>query len=240
MVKFLTLMSACSVSGSAFAVTTWVTPSSTPNSNANWPAVNGTYSQNFGIAFKTGSSGSFGIDWITLNLNTSNVTAGSSSLKIALRNTTNSTAYSAVAGTTEYAMDIVNFTMPTTTATMFDLELDFSDLPNISSYSMQSDTSYALILYAPSNNIGMGRITGYANGTTNTHYTTSDGFAVLDTFRGNSPNYSNNPSSFPALGISFGETSAVPEPGQMGGVAAFLAGSLFLRTRRRPRFDMAD
>lgn len=240
MVKFLTPMFACLMSSSAFAVTAWVTPTDAPNSNANWPAVNGTYSQNFGIAFKTGLSGPFGIDWITLNLNTSNVTAGSSSLKIALRNTTDSTAYSAVAGTTEYAMDIVNFTMPTTTATMFDLELDFSDLPNISSYSMQSDTSYALILYAPGNNIGMGRITGYLNGTTNDQYTTSDGFAVLDTFRNNSPNYQNSASSFPSLGISFGETSAVPEPGQLGGLAAFLAGSLFLRTRRRSRFDIAD
>ena len=149
-------------------------------------------------------------------------------------NATNSTAYSGVAGTTEYALDTVSFTIPGTTATSFDLELDSSDLLNVSAYELQADTAYALLFYAPSHNIGFQRRTGYAEGTTNDYYTTTEGFAVLDTFRNNSANYKNTLTSFPSLAISFGETSAVPEPGQSVALTAFLASSLLLRARRRP------
>ncbi len=71
---------------------TYITPTSAANSNANWPATNGTYTQNFGIAFTTGNSGPFAIDWVHLGLNSSANTANSTSLTIALRNTTNTTA----------------------------------------------------------------------------------------------------------------------------------------------------
>ena len=132
------------LTGPAFAVTTWVTPSGAANSNANFPAVNGTYNQNFGIVFKTGSAGPFSMDWLTLGLNSSSVSGGGTvSLKVALRNATSSTAYSGVAGTTEYALDTVSFTIPGTTSTSFDLELDFADFPNVSAYAMQADTAYA-------------------------------------------------------------------------------------------------
>ena len=213
---------------------TYITPTSPSNSVSTWSGLNGTFNQNMGIAFKTGSSGPFNIDWIEIGLNTSGVTSGSASLTMALRNTSNSTPYSAVAGATEYAKDTVTFSMPTTTGTYFDLSLSSASLPNISSYAMQSNTAYALILYAPTVNIALGRKTGYANGTTNNFYTVTNGFTMLDTFRSNSANYSNNSSSYPTLDISFGATTtpppAVPEPTSM---AIFGLGALGMAYRNR-------
>lgn len=219
------------LAGPALAATTWIAPLMT-NSNANWPAVNGAFNQNYGIAFKTGSAGPFSMDWLQLRLSSSNVTGGpTATLKVALRNTTNDIAYSAVAGTTEYALDTVSFTLPATTSTYFDVNFDPLGIPNLAAFEMQPNTSYALILYSPSVNIGMARQSGYANGTTNDQYTTSEGFAVLDTFRNNLPNYSNNTSSYPSLAISFGAASAVPEPGPCVYLAAFAGGSLLFRRR---------
>jgi hypothetical protein len=196
---------------------TWLTPSAPSNSNANWPG-GSNYTNNFGIAFQTGSgSPDFLIDWLNLGLNTSTSTSGSGTITVALRNTTNSTAYSAVAGTTEYARDVVPFTAPTTTSTGFQLTLDSALLPNITGYAMSPSTAYSLIVHAPTGGSwGMGRTTGYANGTTNNCYTTSEGFLALDTFRNNSPNYFNNANSFPTLSISFGATSS-PIPQQAPG-----------------------
>ena len=220
------------LAGPALAATTWISPLMT-GSNANWPGgVNGTYSQNFGIAFKTGSAGPFSMDWLQLILSSSGVTGGpTATLKVALRNTTNDIAYSAVAGTTEYALDTVSFTLPATTNTLFDVHFDLLGIPNLAAFEMQPDTSYALILYSPSVGIGMARHTGHANGTTNDKYTTSEGFAVLDTFRNNTANYMNTTNSHPTLSISFGAASAVPEPGPCVYLAAFAGGSLLFRRR---------
>lgn len=200
-------------------------PSGANNSNANWPAVNGTYNQNFGVAFLTGSSTSQ-MDWVKLDLNTSGQTGGTASLTVALHATNNSTAYSAVATSTAYATDTVTFSMPTTAATFFTLDLRAAQLPNITAYTMAASTSYALILYSPSVNIGIGRTTNYTFETTNNFYTVSNGFTALDTFRNNSPNYTISASSYPTLAISFGETVAVPEPSTwaMAGIASLLIG----------------
>ncbi len=221
----------CPVSG---GIVTYVTPSEAMTSNANWSAVNGTYAQNFGYAFTTGSSGPFSIDWVNLQLNTSGQTVGAGALTIALRSTTNIMAYSAAAGTTAYAADTVNFTMPTTTSTSFTLNLTAAQLPNLSAFAMQSNTAYALILYAPSVNIGMMRKTGYADGTTNNFYQVTNGFTMLNTFR-NNVKYQNNASSFPSLGISFGATTgltSVPEPGAMF-VCGLIGIGVVYRLRRR-------
>ena len=199
---------------------TWFTPSAFPgNSNANWPAVNGTYTQNFGVAFTTGSSGPYTMGWVKLALNTSSVTTGAGSLKLALHATNNSTAYSAVAVATVHAVDTINFTMPTTTSTPFTLTLTSADIPNITGFAMSAGTAYALIAYAPSVNIGMMRQGGYANGTTNNNYTVSNGFSALDTFRNNSANYRINDTSYPTLSFSFGTTAASP-PGAPTGLSA--------------------
>ncbi len=222
--------------------TAWVDQTDPANSNANWPA--GTaYTDNFGIAFITGStSSSYTIDWLDIGLNTSNVTSGSGSLKVALHGTNNSTAYSAVASPTAYATDTVNFTMPTSTSTAFNLALTSAELPNITSYAMSQATAYALILYAPSVNIGMMRRSGYANGTTNNFYTVSDGFTMLGTLRNNSPNYSNNPSSYPSLDLAFGYLASpspgpgaqsVPAPLGAAGLAALVPSVRRLRSLRR-------
>jgi hypothetical protein len=222
---------------------TYITPTNAGNSNANWPAVNGTYTQNYGIAFTTGNSGPFDIDWIRLGLNTSTVTADSATLTIALRNTTNTTAYSAVAGTTAYATDTVTFSKPTATSTAFSLDLTSAQLTNISAYPLQANTAYALILYAPTVNIGMTRTTGFASGTTNDEYTVTNGFTMLTTFRNNS-NYFNNSNSFPSLDISFGATVTAPvpeiDPSGLASAMSLVIGSVaMLEQRRRKRATAA-
>ena len=193
----------------------WFAPKDGANSNASF-STSTAYTSNFGVAFKTGPAGGYSMDWINIGLNTSTalatVPSGNVSLTIALRNTTNDVAYSAVAGTTEYAVDTVNFTLPNTSNTSFTLGLTSADIPNIASYSMSADTSYSLILYAASVAFGMSRHTGYAQNTTNDYYTVSEGFTALDTFRNNVPNYTNTTNSYPSLMISFG---AVPEPSTM-------------------------
>ena len=234
----LMLIKAFSISGVASGGTiTYVQPTNAPNSNVNWPG--GTnFSNNIGIAFTTGSSGPFDIDWVNLELNTSTSTASSASLTVALRDTSNTTAYSAAAGTTEYAKDTVNFTKPTTQSTNFSLNLTSAQLTNITSYSLASSTSYALILYAPTVSIGMGRTTGFLENTTNNQYTVTNGFTMLNTFR-NNLTYSNSGTSFPTVGISFGATtadpSAVPEPSTLGLGALVAASGLLRRFRKRFR-----
>lgn len=213
-------------------------PSESPNSNANWPA--GTsFTNNYGVAFLTGSGSPLQIDWAKIGLNTSSSTSGAGTIKIALRDTTNSTPYSAVAGTTEFALDTVSFTAPTTTNTVFELNLDSIKIPNIASYVLSPSTAYALILYEPTDgNWGLQRKTGYASETTNDFYATSNGFVALNTFRNNST-YFNNPNSFPTLDISFGATSTppieVPGPLPLLGVGAAFGWSRRLRKRIHAR-----
>lgn len=227
-----------SQSANAFTLkTAWVDDTSTPNSNANWSAVNGTYNQNFGIAFSTGNtSASYNIGWIDIGLNTSGVTAGSASLKVALHQATNSTPYSAVAAAAAYATDVVSFSKPTTTSTPFKLELTSAQLPNITSYAMTPATSYALILYSPNINIGMMRTAGHASGTTNNVYNVSNDFVMLTTFRNNS-NYQNNASSFPSLDLAFGNFASppapVPAPLGVAGLAAMASSVRRLRSLSR-------
>lgn len=216
-------------SASASTSVTWFGPSNTPNSSATF-AVSTAYTSNFGVAFKTGPSGTYAMDWATIILSTSAQTSGSGSFTLALRNTTNATAYSAVAGTSSYATDLVSFTMPTTTSTNFTLSLTAADIPNISSYEMAADTAYSLILYNASAAFAIGRTTGYASGTTNNNYTVSSGFSALDTFRNNGANYTNNANSFPTLAISFGENT-VPEPTSIF-LTAFAGGAMLLRRKR--------
>lgn len=160
--------------GSA-ATVTWVSQSHPSNSNVTVPT-SGTCNSNLGIAFKTGSSGTFSMDWLQLGLNSSVSAVTSATLKVELRNTTNSTAYSGVAGTTAFATDTVTFTVPGTSNTNFNVSLTAADAPNLMAYTLEPDTAYALIIYAPSANIGLQRRTGFANGTTNDNYTVSEGF----------------------------------------------------------------
>jgi hypothetical protein len=212
---------------------TWFAPTQPGNSNANFPT--GTlYSNNFGVAFQTGPGSGYAVDWVSLLLNTSTVSGGpTATVKLSLRDTTNATAYSAVAGSTEYAVDTLSFQLPTTTSTNFTLALDEAQIPNIANYVMSGNTAYALILYDPSVNFGMGRQTGYALNTTNNYYTVGAGFTALDTFRNNTANYSNNANSFPTLSISFGSTQTVPVPSTLALAVAMVPGWWFARRRRQ-------
>lgn len=72
-----------------------------------------------------------------------------------------------------------------------------------------------------------------ANGTTNDAYTVTNGFTMLDTFRNNTPNYTNG-TSYPAFAISFGgELSAVPETSNMAFLAVLVGSGLVRRHRAR-------
>jgi hypothetical protein len=220
------------------ASVTYVAGPSLSDTNGSSSISAGTiYSANSGYAFKTGSSGTFDIDWIKLGL-TSGVPSGSGSFKISLHNTNNAIAYSAVADTTEYAADTVSFTTPSTANTAFELTLTSGNLPTISAYSLLPDTVYALFVNSQSGSgIALRRKHGLADGTTNDAYTVTNGFTMLDTFRNNTPNYANSqgpPVSYAAFAISFGgEVSAVPETSNMAFLAVLVGSGLVRRHRAR-------
>jgi hypothetical protein len=193
-----------------------------------------TYTTNLGYAFKTGSSGTFDIDWIKLGL-TSGASSGSGSFKISLHNTDNAIAYSAVAGSTVHAADTVSFTTPAASNTPFELTLTSGILPNISAYSLSPNTAYALFVNGLSGSaLALRRKQGLTYETTNDAYTVTNGFTMLDTFRNSSPNYTNSPGSYPAFAISFGgEVSAVPETSNMAFLAVLVGSGLVRRHRAR-------
>jgi hypothetical protein len=230
------------VAVSGFCATT---ASGTPVAYVAGPTANGgssissgtTYTTNLGYAFKTGGSGPFSIDWVKLEL-TSGATSGSGSFKIWINGTDNETPLSAVASSTVYAADTVNFTTPGTANTPFDLILNAADLPSISAYSLLSNTAYSIFVNSASGSgIALRRVQGLADGTTNDEYDVTNGFTVLDTFRNNTPNYTPAANSFPAFAISFGTTQAAPvpeiDPSGVGSVLALVSGALGLLERRR-------
>lgn len=142
--KLLTFTILIALAIPASASVTWFGPTDAPNSNANWPS--GTaYTNNFGIAFKTGPSGDYTMDWLTIALNSSSQSGGTATLMVALHNTTNDTAYSAVAGSTSHAQDLLTLVIPETTATSFTLNLTAANIPNISSFAMAADTAYSVV-----------------------------------------------------------------------------------------------
>lgn len=215
------------------ATVTYITPTLASNGSSS-VSTGAAYTANLGYAFMTGSSGPFDIDWVSLEM-TSGGSAKSGTFKIAIYSTTDDVPYSAVAAPPPYATDVVNFTTPEPANTPFKLDLTAAQLPNITSYQLQSSTAYSLIVYHASSPIALRRTQGLATGTTNNYYTVGSGFAVLDTFRNNSPNYTNSTNSSPTFAISFGATtSAIPEPAQSVGLASFLASALLLRYRRKP------
>ncbi len=193
------------------SVITWFGPTNASNGSSTISA--GTaYTSNLGVAFKTGAaSGGYSMDWVTLGLSTG-IANASGTFKLSLHDTTDDIAYSAVAGTTEYAVDMVSYTAPT--GDPFVLNLTATDIPNITAYTMAANTAYSLLLYNASGSVALRRTQNLANGTTNDNYTVSDGFVALDTFRNNTPNYANNvgTGSYVTFDTSFGATTAVPEP----------------------------
>jgi hypothetical protein len=196
-----------------------------------------TYTTSLGYAFKTGGSGPFSIDWVKLEL-TSGATSGSGSFKISINGTNNETPYLAIPNNTNHAADVVNFTTPGTANTPFDLILNAADLPNISTFSLLSNTAYSIFVNSASGSgIALRRVQGLADGTTNDEYDVTNGFTVLDTFRNNTPNYTPAANSFPAFAISFGTTQAAPvpeiDPSGVGSVLALVSGALGLLERRR-------
>ena len=181
-----------------------------------------TYSSNLGVAFLTGGSGPFNMDWVTLEL-TSSVT-GAGTFKLAIHDSTSTTPYAGVAGSTAYATDTVNFTPP---ATVFSLTLRAADIPNVSGYSMLANTAYTLFVYNTTAALALRRTQGLADGTTNAFYTVSNGFTALDTFRNNTANYTNVANSYVGFQIAFGQT-VVPEPSTwaLGGIVTIFCVAL--------------
>jgi hypothetical protein len=223
----------CLVATGSAAVTTWVEPTDAANGSSSVPTST-TYTSNLGIVFKTGSSGTFSMDWLRLSLTSG--TSGAASFSVQLRNTDSETPYVGVAGTTLHASDTINFTRPTPINTPFDVTFTAADAPNLMGYTMQPNTAYALMINSASPSFALRRTQGYADGTTNGKYTVTYGFSVLDTFRNNTENYSNSAGSYPSFHIAFGANapSAVPEPAGAG--AALLLGSAGMAlVRRRKR-----
>jgi len=213
---------------------TWFTPAQPSNGASGIPTI-ASYTSNLGVAFKTGPNSTYSLDWVNLELNTGNSTSGTATVKLALHDATNDIAYSAVAGATEYAVDALSLTFPTTINTTFDLNLDASLIPNVSNYLMSGNTAYTLILYNSStSNLALRRTGGYAQNTTNNFYTVGEGFTALDTFRNNGANYTNALGSYPTLAISFGRTEpeSVPEPPPLALAVSAIAGWWFVARRR--------
>ena len=179
----------------------WFGPTAVDNGGGTF-TVNASYTSNYGVAFKTGASGPYRMQWVKLNL-TSGLASSNITVKLSLRDTTNSTAYSAVAGANEYAVDTLNITTPTTANTPFTLNLDPTTIPNIAAYTMSADTSYALILNGASANLAIRRTNGYLPNTTNNYYTLNDGFTVLNTFK-NTAIYMATSTNYPSLHFFFG------------------------------------
>lgn len=202
----------------------WFGPSQAANGSSSL-LTSAAYTSNLGVTFLTGPSGPFNIDWVTIEL-TSGVT-GAGTFKLAIHNTDSTTPYVGVAGSTAYATDTVSFTRPATINTPFLLTLRASDIPNVSGYSMLANTGYSLILYNANGSVALRRTQGLADGTTNAFYNVSNGFTALDTFRNNTPNYSNTAGSYVGFQIAFGQT-VVPEPSTwaLGGIATILCVAL--------------
>jgi len=227
----------CATTASATPVAYVAGPTGVDLNGSSSISAGTTYTTNLGYAFKTGGSGPFDIDWIKLEL-TSGVASGSGTLKIWINGTNNDTPLSAVASSTVYAADTVNFTTPGTANTPFELILNAADLPNISAYSLLSNTAYSIFVNSYTGSaIALRRQQGLASGTTNGEYDVTNGFTMLDTFRNNTPNYTNTAGSYPAFAISFGTTQSAPvpeiDPSGLGSVLALVSGALGLLERRR-------
>ena len=231
----------CATTASATPVAYVAGPTGVDLNGGSSIAAGTTYTTNLGYAFKTGGSGPFDIDWIKLEL-TSTAASGSGSFKIWINGTDNDTPLSAVASSTVYAADTVNFTTPGTAGTPFDLLLAAADLPNISAFPLLSDTAYSIFVNSASGSgIALRRQQGLASGNDAiAAYDVTNGFTVLDTFRNNTPNYTytSNPTVlYAAFAISFGTTQSTPvpeiDPSGVGTVLALVSGALGLLERRR-------
>jgi hypothetical protein len=206
------------------------------NGAASWPS--GTaYNNNVGIVFQSGPTGPYPIDWIQLDLSTSSYTGGGPvSLTLSLRNATSSTAYSAAAGTTEYATDTITFSTPAASLQFFTLTLTSTQIPNITGYDLAADTVYSLVFYNPTAPIAIRRNNGTTANTANTLYTVDEGFTMLNTLRNNST-ASSSAIGAPAYAISLGtfENPAVPEPGTWAAAALLVGTAAWVHRQRRRR-----
>ena len=216
---------------------TFVTPRNAPNGSSSiQPGT--TYTTNLGYAFKTGSSGPFDIDWVSMNL-TSASNGVAVSFKISIHGTDNEIPYSAVASSTAYASDTVTVTTPGTSNTPFDVTFTSAEIPSIANLSLLSNTSYSLFVNSVAGGgLALRRTQGLAVNTTNDEYTVTNGFVMLDTFRNNTPNYTNSPGSYATFAMSFGGTasapSAVPEPATLA-ISTLVVGGTLVRRYRRGR-----
>jgi hypothetical protein len=227
------------LAGPAKALTAYIAPLDAASGSSSIQSGT-TYTTNLGYAFITGPSGPFDIDGIKMSL-TSGATSGSGSFKISLNGTDNTTPYSAVASSTVYAADTVNFTTPATPNTPFDLILTAADLPTITAYQLLSNTPYSLFVNSQSGSgIALRRAQGLGSDT-NDRYAVSNGFTMLDTFRNNTPHYQTStgvPNTFATFQMSLlgpsspgPATADVPGPLPILGALAGFRASRLLRKR---------
>jgi hypothetical protein len=221
------------------AVVTFVSPKNAANGSSSIQS--GTdYTTNLGYAFKTGPSGPFDIDWVTMSLTSGSVGA-SVSFKISIHGTNNDTPYAAIPDATVYASDTVTVTTPGTANTPFDKTFTAADIPNITNYRLESNKAYSIFVNsAAGGGIALRRRQGLAENTANDEYNVTSGFTMLDTFRNNSPNYRTNstdPNTQVTFAISFGGTAsasgAVPEPTTMALWTLLFGGGLVRSYRNK-------
>ncbi|MFI3199056.1 MAG: hypothetical protein QX196_12130 [Methylococcaceae bacterium] len=202
------IMTASSVYASA---TNYISGAAAPTSNAPITATTYKGSNSRGFAFTVGPTGSFNIGTIDFIGISNAVGSNNYTFKLDLRNTTSTTAGSALAGSTLFASDTIS--VNTTGSAYKPFNLTSTNIPNIFAYNLINGNSYSLIFYGVSSStFNLGRVSG-----NNNNYTTTNGFTTLNSITNNNANYIGPVQSYV---VNIGP-SAVPVP---GAVWLFLSG----------------
>lgn len=185
--------------------------------------------ENLGITFTPGGGGPFTINQITLQgFNQTSTLAYTFDFKVEIRGVTSS-----LPDSTLYASDTVSINVPAISGAVT-YTLDELDLVNISNLDFLSGTNYSLVFY--NGKVGGANSTAFSIGrntsaTPSNIYTTTNGFAITNTFRNNLLQSTNKYS----ITLDNVTASPVPEPAAAAAITGAMALGLTLQRRRRTR-----